>query len=109
MTEQTVMMAYITVPNRDEALRLAAVLVEERLAACANVNDGMTSLYWWQGQVQQEREVGMIVKTRADLMTSLEQRVRELHSYTVPCVVAWPLMAGYAPFLDWVRQETRVE
>jgi periplasmic divalent cation tolerance protein len=109
MTDQTVMMAYITVPNRDEALRLAAVLVEERLAACANINDGMTSLYWWQGQVQQEREVGMIVKTRADLMKPLEQRVRELHSYTVPCVVAWPLTAGYAPFLDWVRQETRVD
>jgi periplasmic divalent cation tolerance protein len=109
MTEQTVMMAYITVPNRDEALRLAAVLVEERLAACANVNDGMTSLYWWQGQVQQEREVGMIVKTRADLVEKLERRVRELHSYTVPCVVAWPLTAGYTPFLDWVRQETRVE
>ena len=100
MTDQTVMMAYITAPNRDEALRLATMLVEERLAACANVNDGMTSLYWWQGAVQQEREVGIVVKTRANLVETLKRRVCELHSYTVPCVVAWPVIAGHEPFLD---------
>lgn len=107
MAQQTVMMAYITAPNRDEALKLATALVEERLAACANIHDGMTSLYWWQGQMQQEQEVCLIVKTRADLIEALERRVCELHSSTVPCVVAWPITDGHEPFLAWVRDETR--
>lgn len=105
--QSVVMMAYMTAPNREEALKLATVLVEERLAACANVSEGMTSLYWWQGQVQREAEVSLIVKTRADLIDALKRRVRELHSYKVPCVVAWPIVAGNEDFLDWVRAETR--
>lgn len=108
MTDQpAVMMAYVTAPNRDEALKLAATLVEERLAACANVIDGVTSLYWWQGAVQHEPEASLILKTRADLVEALKRRVCELHSYTVPCVVAWPIAAGNETFLDWVRSETR--
>ena len=107
MAEQhAVMIAYITAPNREEALKLATVLVEERLAACANVGADITSIYWWQGQVQQESEVGLIVKTRADLIERLTSRVCELHGYTVPCVVAWPIAAGNEAFLDWVHAET---
>jgi periplasmic divalent cation tolerance protein len=108
MTAEAVMLAYITAPNREEALTLARALVSERLAACANVFDGMTSLYWWQGQVQQEGEVSLLVKTRADLLDALVARVRELHSYAVPCVVSWPVSAGNDAFLDWIREETRV-
>jgi periplasmic divalent cation tolerance protein len=104
--QQTVMIAYITAPNREEALKLATVLVEERLAACANIGGDITSVYWWQGEVQRESEVGLLVKTRADLIEPLKRRVRELHSYTVPCVVAWPIAAGNEAFLDWVRVET---
>lgn len=107
MARQTVMMAYITVPNRDEALKLATVLVEERLAACANIHDGMTSLYWWQGKMEQAEEVSLIVKTRADLIEDLKRRVCQLHSYAVPCIVAWPITDGHETFLDWVRDETR--
>ena len=107
MAPQPVMIAYITAADRDEALRLATVLVEERLAACANILDGMTSLYWWQGEMQQGREVSLIVKTRADLIEPLKRRVLEIHSYAVPCIVAWPIAEGHEPFLDWVRNETR--
>lgn len=107
MTKPAVMMVYITAPNREEALTLATVLVEERLAACANVADGMTSLFWWQGKVQRENEVSLILKTRADLLEAVKRRVGELHSYTVPCVVAWPIAEGNEDFLDWVRHETR--
>ncbi len=106
MTKPAVMMVYITAPNRDEALTLATVLVEERLAACANVAEGMTSLFWWQGKVQRENEVSVILKTRADLLAALKRRVGELHSYTVPCVVAWPIADGTETFLDWVRDQT---
>ena len=105
--QPVVMMAYVTAANREEALKLATVLVEERLAACANIIEGVTSLYWWQGEVQREAEVSLIVKTRAELIEALKRRVCEIHSYTVPCVVAWPITAGNEAYLDWVRGETR--
>ena len=91
MAQTGLVLAYITAANRDEAVKLATVLVQERLAACANVFQGMTSLYWWQGEVQTSDEVAFLVKTRADLMEALTTRVRALHSYSVPCVVAWPI------------------
>ncbi len=102
-----VMLAYVTMATREEALKLATVLVEERLAACANVFEGVTSIYWWQGQVQQTGEACLLLKTRADLLMALTARVREQHSYTVPCVVAWPIADGNPDFLDWIRRETR--
>lgn len=107
MVQPAIMMAYITAPNRDAALALATVLVQERLVACANIHDGMTSIYWWQGEARQEQETSLIVKTRADLIEALKRRVCELHSYDVPCIVAWPIAEGHAPYLDWVRDETR--
>jgi periplasmic divalent cation tolerance protein len=109
MAKSSVMIVYVTAPSRDAALALAQALVEERLAACANVIEGMTALYWWEGRVQREGGVSLILKTRADLVEPLTARVRALHSDTVPCVVAWPVAAGNEAFLDWVRAETRAE
>ena len=96
---------YITAPNRDEALRIGRTLVEERLAACVNVFDSMTSVYWWQDAIQQDQEAVLIAKTTEPLFERLAQRVRELHSYEVPCVVALPIMAGSEPYLDWITRE----
>jgi periplasmic divalent cation tolerance protein len=107
MAQTGLMLAYITAANRDEAVKLATVLVQERLAACANIFPGMTSLYWWQGEVKTSEEVALLVKTRADLMDALTTRVRALHSYSVPCVVAWPIVEGNSDFLDWIAAETR--
>lgn len=97
---------YVTAPSRDEALSLARTLVEERLIACANVLDGMTSVYWWEGRVQQEPEAVMICKTRSDLAEAVITRVKELHSYACPCVVAMPISAGNQAFLAWIDAET---
>lgn len=105
MSEENVMMVYVTAPDRDQALKLATLLVEERLAACANVHGAMTSVYWWQGKLQQESEVAVILKTRADQVEALIRRVGEIHSYSIPCVVAWPIAAGNPDFLAWVREE----
>lgn len=107
MAKQSVMMVYVTAPNRDEALSLATALVEERLAACANIMEGVTSLFWWQGKVQRENEVSLILKTRTELLEAVKRRVAELHSYTVPCVVAWPIADGNEAFLAWVCDQTR--
>lgn len=97
---------YITAGSRDEALALGRALVEERLAACANVIEGMTSVYRWQGAIQEDPEVVLIAKTRRELVDRLTARVRELHSYDVPCVVALPVQGGNAAFLDWIVAET---
>jgi periplasmic divalent cation tolerance protein len=97
---------YMTTASRDEAKKIGRVVVEERLAACANVIDGMESVYWWQGKLTEDREAVLIAKTRADLVPALTERVRALHSYTVPCVVALPIVDGNPAYLGWLEQET---
>ena len=97
---------YLTAPDRDVALRLARALVDERLAACVNLLGPIRSVYRWQGAVEEADEVAMIAKTTAGQFAALEQRVRALHPYEVPCIVAWPHSHGTAPFLDWIAAET---
>lgn len=99
---------YMTAPSRDEALKIARVLVEERLAACANVLGGITSIYWWDGKVNQEGEVALTAKTRVGQVEALIARVRAIHPYDCPCVVAMPIVAGNPAFLEWIGQETKV-
>lgn len=98
---------YITAPDRATARELGKTLVQERLAACANILDGVESLYWWRGEIQEDRESVCILKTTADGYGALEKRARELHPYEVPCIVALPLVRGHAPFLRWITEETR--
>jgi periplasmic divalent cation tolerance protein len=98
---------YITAPDKAAALTIGRALVDARLAACANVFDGMTSVYRWQGRVQEDGEAVLIAKTREDLVPALTEKVRALHSYECPCVVALPVVGGSQPFLDWIEAETR--
>jgi periplasmic divalent cation tolerance protein len=100
-------MVYITAGGLEEARRIARELVESRLAACVNIIDGMNSFYWWEGKIQDDRETVLIAKTKAALVSSLFEKVKSLHSYTVPCIVSLPIVEGYAPFLQWVNEETR--
>lgn len=99
-------LCYVTAGSRQEALAIGRAIVEERLAACANVLDGMTSIYWWQGALNQAGEAVLILKRRAELVERLSARVRELHSYECPCVVALPIDAGNRQYLDWIVGET---
>lgn len=98
--------AYVTAPNRDVALQISSALLEQRLIACANVIDGMTSLYRWEGEIRQDSEVVVIFKTRQDLVTPLVESVRRLHPYACPCVVSWPIPSGHSEYLDWIESET---
>ncbi len=98
---------YVTAGSRAEALTIGRTVVEERLAASANVLDGATSIYWWQGAVQQAGEAVLILKTRSALVERLIARIRELHSYECPCVVTLPIVAGNPEYLDWLAAETR--
>ena len=97
---------YITIEPAADAERIGRALVEERLAACVNIVDGMRSMYWWEGAVQQSGETILIAKTRADLVDRLTERVKELHPYDCPCVVSFAIDGGNEAFLDWIDAET---
>jgi len=97
---------YVTCASEDEAIKIGETLVEERLAACANVLDRTTSIFRWEGKVQRENEVALILKTRSELVANATARIKSLHSYTVPCVTAVALTGGNADFLNWIEQET---
>lgn len=97
---------YVTAGSRNEALAIARELVNSRLAACANILAGTTSVYHWEGEVCEEDEVLMILKTRDDLVDRLVEKVKNLHSYDCPCVVSLPISSGNAAFLDWIDSET---
>ena len=99
-------MVYITTPDLDVARRIARALVEERLAACANILPGMESFYRWEGAVLNDQEVVLIVKTRSALLVPLTERVIALHPYEIPCVVALPVNQGHEPFLRWIDAAT---
>lgn len=94
----------ITAPNTEEAARIAETIVSERLAACVNIVGGVVSIYRWQGAVTRDTETLMIVKTTAERYDELERRVKELHSYTAPEVIAIKIARGSADYLHWLGQ-----
>lgn len=96
----------VTFDDRDAALKLAAQVVSERLAACAQVDGPVTSTYWWEGKVETADEWRLALKTRTGLIEALTARVVELHSYDTPEVVAVPIIGGSDAYLGWVRDET---
>lgn len=94
--------ALTTLATRDEGDRLAAVLVEERLAACVNVIGPVTSVYRWEGKVEREEEVLLLMKTTAAGVGPLRARVLELHPYETPEFLALEVGSGSAGYLAWV-------
>lgn len=97
----------VTAPSADKAAELARTLVEEQLAACGNIVPGLRSIYRWEGQVQDEPEALLVLKTRAALFEPLRARVTSLHPYQVPEVLRLDIADGHAPYLDWIRASTR--
>ena len=93
-------------PTEAEAHRIGAALVEQRLAACVQVVGPITSIYRWQGRLEVSQEWLCIIKTRTALYSSVEERIRALHSYTLPEILAFTVEHGERGYLDWLRQET---
>jgi periplasmic divalent cation tolerance protein len=98
---------YVTAPSPVEAKALADAVVTDRLAACANIIPGMRSVYHWKGKIEEAEETVIIFKTRATLFQAVEARVKELHKYSAPCIIALPLEAASQPYLDWIMAETK--
>jgi periplasmic divalent cation tolerance protein len=97
----------VTTPSEEAAAKIARALVEESLAACVNIVPAVRSIYRWQGKIEDDAEALMVIKTRRARFPALEARVRELHSYTTPEIIALPLDAGSEPYLSWLATETR--
>jgi periplasmic divalent cation tolerance protein len=102
-----VLSVYVAAADAEEARRIGRSLVEENLAACVNVLPGHTAIYRWEGKLKEGAECAFLAKTTAGRFEALRARVRALHSYDLPCIVAFPAEAGDADFLDWVRAGAR--
>ncbi|HJW47123.1 MAG TPA: divalent-cation tolerance protein CutA [Lysobacter sp.] len=101
-----VLLAYCTCPDADSAAAIARALVEERLAACVNQVPGVRSTYRWQGGIEQADEVLLLIKTTADRLDALTVRLRTLHPYELPELIAVEVRAGLPAYLEWVAAET---
>ncbi len=97
---------YITAGDEEEAHRIGRALVESRLAACANIIGSMSSVYWWEGEIHEDKEALLIAKTRESAVPALIEKVRSLHSYDCPCIIALPILEGNPDYLDWIESET---
>jgi periplasmic divalent cation tolerance protein len=93
----------MTASTKEEAVRIVHTLLEERLIACANIMDPVSSFFWWQGKIEEEKEVLVIMKSHETLFKKLSKRVMELHSYDTPEILALPIVNGSQSYLDWMK------
>ncbi len=96
-------MVLITVPT-DRGEELASFIVENKLGACVNVVPEVSSIYWWKGEIERDRESLLVVKTSAERFGELMKKVKEVHPYTVPEIVALPIVAGNPDYLRWIEE-----
>jgi periplasmic divalent cation tolerance protein len=99
-------LVYVTAASKREAERIALTAVNEGLAACANVLGPIRSVFRWQGKIERAREVALILKTRRSRVAALTRRVKAMHSYSVPCVVALPMLGGNPDYFAWISAES---
>ena len=107
MTESDAIVVLMTAPTREEAIRLAEMLVGAHLAGCVQIRAEMESVYRWQGKIERQPEILLIAKTTRSKFDELEREVRALHSYETPEIVALPIIAGSAPYLHWLTEELK--
>ncbi|XP_062543529.1 divalent-cation tolerance protein CutA-like isoform X1 [Armigeres subalbatus] len=96
--------AYVTTPNANSAKELARKLVERKLAACVNIIPGLTSIYEWEGKINEDQEILLMIKTRTTRIDELSKFVRENHPYSVAEVISVPIENGNPPYLDWLSK-----
>ncbi|MBN2099896.1 MAG: divalent-cation tolerance protein CutA [Dehalococcoidia bacterium] len=96
----------VTASSEEEARKIANLLLEHRKAACVNLVAGVQSRFWWEDRLDSAKESLLIIKTRAALVPEITDIVKKAHSYTVPEIVAMPIVGGNKDYLDWVDQET---
>lgn len=98
---------FVTCGSEEEASKIAHALVEEKLAACANMISPLRSIYRWEGKICDEKEWLLVIKTRQSRFKDLAKRVKALHSYTVPEIIAVPIIEGFPAYLNWIEENTK--
>ena len=101
------LVVFISAGSKEEAAKIASRLLKEKLAACVNIVKGVDSHFWWQGRLDKAKESLLIIKTRKSLFARLVKKVKSLHSYEVPEIIALPVISGHKPYLDWIDESTR--
>ncbi len=97
----------LTTAPPPDAPRLARTLLEEKVIACCNILPPATSMYWWKGEITTDTESLLVIKTRAELIEPVMNRIRELHPYDVPEIVVIPVETAFEPYVNWVRESCR--
>ena len=100
----------VTCGSQEEAERIAETVVTERLAACVNLigtGSPIQSFYMWDGQLQKDSEILLVIKTQSTRLSILGERIRELHNYSIPEFIALPIVAGSKAYLDWLATTTQ--
>ncbi|MGK7896499.1 MAG: divalent-cation tolerance protein CutA [Xenococcus sp. (in: cyanobacteria)] len=95
-----------TVPSEEEGKKIAQALLTEKLAACISMTP-VNSIYTWQGEINQDREWQLFIKTHFNLFSQLAEKIQTLHSYDVPEIIALPILAGSQPYLNWITDSTK--
>jgi len=100
----TYVVVLITTPSKEEAERIARDLLSKKLAACVNIVSDVKSLFWWEEKIDEANECLLVIKTRLDQMKELIESVKRIHSYTVPEIIALPIITGNTRYLEWINQ-----
>ena len=97
---------YMTAPSRDDCLKIGRALLEKHLVACVNIIDGVTSLYWWEGKLEEATESVLIAKTQMRLVNACVAAIKPLHPYELPCITGIPVLKANPDYIRWVIAET---
>ena len=107
MKEADEIVVLITVGTEEEAQRIARALLEQRKAACVNIIPGVSSLFWWKGELDSAQESLLVVKTKKSVLNEVTRLVKEIHSYDIPEVIAVPIVGGNQDYLEWIGEEVK--
>lgn len=105
ISAHTVVVVMVSTANQDEASKIADLVVQSRLVACASTIPTVRSTYWWEGKIVNDQEALILMKTTSDKVSELQEAIRRVHSYKVPEIIAISVEHGFQPYLDWVRGE----
>lgn len=105
MEQSTYTVILITAENTEEAEKIGETLVKRRLAACVNIIPEIRSLFWWDDKIDSSKESLLVVKTLNSRLTDIIKAIKEIHSYTVPEIIALPIVGGNPDYLDWIKRE----
>jgi len=95
---------FVTAANMDEAKRISEGLLKEKLVACVNIIDNVQSFFWWQGKIDNTKELLLVIKSKKAKLNAIIETVKSLHSYDVPEIIALPIIAGYKDYLRWIDE-----